>query len=103
MVSGGKQFPVSAGEEIGWPQIRSGIGGETLHLSLPATEPRSSIRRAVTNSLLTNLSLYSYNKPTQCTFFYLLSLPRLYTCRAIFSPSTGGQMYNVAMVLILTL
>jgi hypothetical protein len=34
-------------------------------------------------------------------FFFLISLPRLYMFRTYFSPSSGGQVYNVAMVLLL--
>jgi hypothetical protein len=53
--------------------------------------------------LTMHLELYSHNEPTRCTIFYCISLPHLYMFRAIFSPSAGGQLYNVAMVLLLLL
>jgi hypothetical protein len=36
-------------------------------------------------------------------YFYFVSLPRHYVFRAHFSPSSGDQVYNVAMVLGLLL
>jgi hypothetical protein len=51
--------------------------------------------------LTVHLELYSYNEPIRCAFFYFISLPRFYMFRAILSPSSGGQVYNVAMVLLL--
>jgi hypothetical protein len=44
---------------------------------------------------------YSYNKPTGCTVSYFILLPHLYMFRAVLSPSSEGQVYNVAMVLLL--
>jgi hypothetical protein len=43
----------------------------------------------------------SYNEPTGCTNFYFISVPRLYMLRAIFSPSSRGQVCNVAVVIFL--
>jgi hypothetical protein len=49
------------------------------------------------------LELYSYYEPTRRDMFYFISLLRLYTFRATLSPSSRGQVYNVAMVLVLLL
>jgi hypothetical protein len=44
-----------------------------------------------------HFQLYSYNESIRCTVLYFISFPRLYIFRAIFSPSSGGQVYNVVM------
>jgi hypothetical protein len=50
--------------------------------------------------LTMQLEIYSYNEPTRCTIYlHFISLPRLYMFGVHFSPSSGGQIYNVAMVL----
>jgi hypothetical protein len=53
--------------------------------------------------LTVHLELYSCNEPTWCTIFTVFRYNASTCFGLIFSPSSGGQVCNVAMVILLLL